>query len=160
MDIVKYESYGNSYIAYLLPGSPKVNLPPLINMTTPSAVEPTAILTKPQLLSDLEILSSNPSLLDQFLPAELRTSSDPSTAANNPSKPKLEEYSTTQANAKDSVALSYTFKEKTRDQALKFLSTEGVGDEGQIVERMGDKLDALKRDAEDIVAGLEGVDSA
>lgn len=125
---------------------------------TAKASESTAFLTKPQLLSDLQIVSQNPSLLDAFLPPDIRSTSDP--AYTSPNASSFNDYSTTQENAKESVKLSYAFKEETRGKTLKYLDVDGAREEGKVIGDMGEKLDNMREEAEGLQSSLEGLDSA
>ncbi|KAJ9106232.1 hypothetical protein QFC21_001376 [Naganishia friedmannii] len=120
-------------------------------MSRTSPDDDRTIITKEKLQHDLATLESNATLLDAFLPPSLKYGSE--YAQQSKSSVTLDNYSPNSSAPEDSVALSYSFVNATRNGALK-LVTDG---EDGVIGSLGEKIEHVRSDAEQMQKSLEGL---
>lgn len=117
----------------------------------PSTSPDNGTITKDKLQHDLTMLESDATLLDAFLPPSLQYGL--LNAQQSESSVTLENYSPNTSAPKDSVALSYSFVDTTRNGALR-LVTDG---DGGVLGNLGEKIEHVRSDAEQLQKSLEGL---
>ncbi|KAJ9105148.1 hypothetical protein QFC19_003606 [Naganishia cerealis] len=111
-------------------------------------------VTKDKLQHDLAILESQATLLDSFLPPPLQYGhSHAQKSTSSSSAVTLDNYSPKSSTPEDSVALSYSFVDVTRNGALK-LAVDG---DGGVIGKLGENIEHVGSDAEQLQKSLEGL---
>lgn len=139
---------GRQHLSYPTPHTNYISLQPT-KMSRTSPADNT--ITKDKLQQDLTMLESNPTLLDAFLPPALQSN----VGNTRKSKPvvTLDNYSPNSSTPEDSVALSYSFVDATRNGALRLVENG----EGGVLGTLGEKIEHVRSDAEQLQKSLEGL---